>query len=372
MKYRETYIEKDLTLVDSGDKTIELKTADPISELYIKFYATNGATSNKSAPIPRIITKIEVLAGADKLFSMDGRLAHALAYNRSGKIPFLTLNEAANYVQSVHIPIRFGRWLWDPLYALVPQAFKNLQLKITWNLAAVRAVGATGFLTGSGKLTVIAKTMEGLDTPPSGFIMSKEHYSFTSAASGDEPAELPVDHPYTDIMVRAYESGVEVTDSITNLKLSLDFDKDLPFDYSAVDLYGQMVSKLGEFNLPSIIVADDGEAHQAWVGKPSAISITPSTQAVIAAISALANGQYTVEQVNDAAVAQNSIVSFVNVVGQMLWNCFYHQFGNFDEPQQYLIAPEHGDIKLKLTQGNAGAEVNVVLGQLRLYAAGGA
>ncbi len=370
LKYREVFIEKDFVLQDSGDKIVELKVVDPISEIYLKVYATNGATSNKASPLPRIITKIEVLDGADKLFSMDGRLAHALAYHRSGKLPFFSLNEAANYVQSVHIPLRFGRWLWDPLYALVPQAFRNLQVKISWNMAAVNAVGATGFVTGTGRLTVIAKVMEGLEAPPTGFVMSKDHYNFTSAASGEESADLPTDHPYIDMMVRAYESGIDIASSITNLKLSLDVDKDIPFDYPANDLYGQMVTKYGEFSLPSMIVADDGETHQAWVGKPSGINIQPSVQDIIAGVSSLANGQYVVEQVNGAGAAQNAVISFVEVIGQMLWNCFYHQFGMIEEPSQYLIAPEHGDIKLKLTQGNAGAEVNVVLGQLRLYAGG--
>lgn len=369
-KYREVFIEQDFVLADSGDKIVEMKVVDPISEIYVKFYATNGATSNKASPIPRVISKIEVLDGADKLFSMDGRLAHSLAYHRSGKLPFFTLNEAANYVQSAHIPLRFGRWLWDPLYALVPQSFRNLQLKISWNLAAVNAVGATGFVSGTGRLTVIAKVMEGLEAPPTGFIMSKDHYNFTSAASGVEPAELPTDHPFVDLMVRAFESGVDVTSSITNLKLSLDIDKDVPFDYPAADFYGQMVSKFGEFSLPSIIVADDGETHQAWIGKPSAINVQPAAQDVIVGVSALSNGQYVVEQVNGAGAAQNAVISFVNVVGQMLWNCFYYAFGMIEEPTQYLMAPEHGDIKLKLTQGNAGADVNIVLGQLRLYAGG--
>ena len=92
MKYREIYLEKDKTLADSGSQTIEVSVVDPISELFVKLYATNGATSNKGSPIARCISKIEVFDGADKLFSMDGRLAHALAYYRSSRIPATTLN----------------------------------------------------------------------------------------------------------------------------------------------------------------------------------------------------------------------------------------------------------------------------------------
>ncbi|MEK7180671.1 MAG: hypothetical protein AAB706_04295 [Patescibacteria group bacterium] len=368
MKYREIYLEKDLTLADSGSKTVEIAVVDPISELYIKLYATNGATSNKGSPIARCISKVEVFDGADKLFSMDGRLAHALAYYRSERIPMTTLNSIGSYVQSVHIPIRFGRRLWDHQLALVPQAFRNLQLKITWDLAAINAVGATGFVTGSGKMSVIARVMEGVDPAPTAFIMSKDHFSFTSAASGDERVSLPTDFPYIDLMVRAFESGVDVTDSITNLKLSLDFDKDIPFDLTTVDIKGRMIEMFGEVELPHFILSDDAEAHESWVGIESNISAVSASADIIVSCTTLSGGKYTLQLLNDAGVAQNAKTVFTRILGQVLWNCYYHGFGNLDDPTSYLAAPEHGDIKVHLTQGNAGAECNIVLSQLRSYA----
>ena len=366
-KYREIYLEKDLTLPDSGSKIIELAVVDPISELYIKFYATNGATSNKANPPTRCITKIEIYDGADKLFSMDGRLAHALGYYRSKIIPMLTFTEPANYVQSVHIPIKFGRHLWDPLLALVPQAFRNLQLKITWNLAEVNAVGATGFVTGSGKLTVIAKVMEGLEAAPGAFIMSKDHYSFTTAASGEERVALPTDFPYMDLMVRSFETAVDITSSITNLKLSQDFDKDIPFDFSTVDIKGRMIENFGEFTLPIFALSDDNESHESFVGIESNISAVSASNDVIVSCTSLAAGKYTLRQMSSATAAVNGNSVFVRVVGQALWNCLYHGFGILSDITSYLMAPESGDIKLHITQGNAGAETNVVLGQLRSY-----
>lgn len=367
-KYREIYLEKDKAIADSGSQTIEVAVVDPISEMYVKLYATNGATSNKGSPITRCISKIEVFDGSDKLFEMDGRLAHALAYYRTGKIPMVTLNGIGNYVQSAHIPLKFGRWLWDPQLALVPQAFRNLQIRITWNLAAINAIGATGFVTGSGRLTVIAKVMEGLEAAPTGFIMAKDHFSFTTAGSGDERVSLPTDHPYMDMMVRAYESGVDVTSSITNLKLSLDFDKDIPFDYTTTDIKGQMIEQFGEVELPLFILSDDAEAHESWVGIESNISALSGNADIIVSCTALSGGKFTLQLLNDAGVAQNAKTVFCRVLGQALWNCFYRSFGMSDDPASYLQATVHGDIKLHITQGNADAEANVVLSQLRSYA----
>ena len=371
-RYREVYIEQAKALADSGSETIEIATADPISELLVKFYATNGATSNKAAPIPLVVTKIEVFDGSDKLYSCDGEVAAALVRYHNDAQPHLTINEAGNYIQSSHFAIRFGRWLWDPVFALVPQAFRNLQLKVSWNLAEVRAVGATGYATGTGRLTVIAKVMEGLEAPPSGFLMQKEHYTFTSAASGDERISLPTDHPYVSLLVRAYEAGVDMTASLTNFKLSLDHDKAIPFDHLEGDFRGQMENMFGEYELPIFCLSDDAEAHESWLGVPSAATVTPQTASRIVAVTALSGGRYTMSQVTDAGVAANALNSFVKIFGQCLFNCWYYRFGTLDDPSTWLMAPSIGDIKLMLTQGNAGAAVSVVLTQARSYAAAAA
>jgi len=54
-------------------------------------------------------------------------------------------------------------------------------------------------------------------------------------------------------------------------------------------------------------------------------------------------------------------------LGKLPWNCVAYPFGDLRDAATYLQAQEHGDIKLILTQGDAGAEVDVVLSQLRAY-----
>lgn len=368
-KYREVYLEKDKALADSGTETIEIATADPISELELKFYATNGATSNKDNPIARVVTKIEVFDGSDKLFSMDGRQAAALyAYQSHGGYRE-TQNEAPNYVKGIRIPLRFGRWLWDPIYALIPQAFRNLQMKVSWNLAEVRAVGATGYVTGSAKMSLIVKVIEGLEAPPVGFFMSKEHYAFTSAASGEERIALPTDYPYVAMQLRAWESGVDINDSITNLKLSLDHDKDIPFDIATSDAVAQLLEKYGEWNFTHFGYGDDAEAHEHWFGSSSGAQATAQSAGIICAVTALSGGKHTMSQLTHGGVAQSPLNFFLLVTGQALYHTLYREFGDIEDPTTWLNAPGVGDIKLILTQGNAGAATNVVLTQARSYAA---
>ena len=368
-RYRDVYLEQGKTLSDSGTHTIDISPIDPISQLMINIWASNGATSNKDAPIPRIITKIEIIDGADVLFSMDGRLAHALYYYMTGIRPQIAIREEGGLSQSCNIPILFGRWLWDPVYALEPSRFRNLQLKISWNLATVRAVGATGFLTGGAQLSVIAKVMEGLEAPPAGYMMSKNHYSFTTGASGDERIALPTDYPYALMMLRVWESGVNMTNSISNVKLNIDFDKYLPIDMELGDLINRVEDAYGTMYLPILFEGDSSENHQLWVGDASSIQAIVVEADRYATLLLFTGGRYQLGIYNNAGVAQLAQTVNVDIWGVCPWNCVAIPFGLISDPATYLMAPEHGDIKAILTQGNAGAEADLVLTQLRGYAA---
>ena len=368
-KYRDVYLEQGKTLADSGTHTIDISPVDPISQLMVNIWATNGATSNKDAPIARIITKIEVIDGADTIFSMDGRLAHALYYYMSGNRPQHAIREEGTESQSCNIPLMFGRWLWDPQFALDPTRFRNLQLKVSWNLAAVRAVGATGFLTGSAQLSVIAKVMEGLEAPPAGFMMSKNHYSWTTGASGDERIALPSDYPYVLMMLRAWESGVSMTDSITNFKLNIDFDKYIPLDIELGDLINRVEDMYGTMYLPILFQGDSSENHELWVGDASSIQAMAVEADRYVSLLSFTAGRYQLGIYNNLGVAQTAQTVNVDIWGLCPWNCVVVPMGVISDPATYLMAPEHGDIKAVITQGNAGAEADVVLTQLRGYAA---
>lgn len=366
-KYRDVYLEQGKTLADSGSHTVDISPIDSISELLVNVWADNGATNNLGSPIPRIITKIEVVDGSDILFSMDGRLAHALYYYLRGVVPEISIAEAPNYGQSVNIPLCFGRWLWDPLFALDPSRFKNLQLKISWNLAAVNAVGATGFVTGSGRLSVIAKVIEGGEKPTH-FLMHKDQYSWTTGASGDERIPLPTDYPYAMLMFRAYEAGVNMSNSYTNLKLNIDFDKIIPLDMEDGDIKNRIIDKYGMIKLPIIGRASDGDVREAWMADPYNVVFTPNSPSALAALQTLDAGRYTPYVRDYAGVAIAADIDlFVELLGSGIWNCHAIPFGILDDPTTYLMAQDHGDIKVIITQGNAGAEANIVLSQLRDY-----
>lgn len=374
IKYRDVFIEKDKTLGDSGTETIELAVVDPLSELLIKVKNKNGGSGNKNNPIMRNVTKIEVVDGANVIYSLSGPLAQAMSYYQRGVLPSMQRQGGISENQEDWFVLRFGRMLWDRLYALAPAKFRNLQLKITYDFANVRAVGATGFLTGNGKLSVIARLMEGLEAEPVGYMMAKSHYSWTTAASGDERIALPTDYPYVMMLMRAWETEVKLYSTITNLKMSIDQDKDIPFDIDSWQLLKKMENDFGLITLEQHIYATTEENIQSWLGvgesavvTPETLSSDPTTLYGVANVYGVDSGHLNLVHRNPGNSAAVTNILQLIMRGQALNHCFAHRFGSIDEPDSWLNAPEHGDIKAIITQGNAGAAADLALLQARNY-----
>ena len=373
-KYRDVFIENDKTLGDSGTEIIELSVVDPISELLIKIKNKNGATSNKNNPIMRNISKIEVVDGANVIYSLSGPLAQSMSYYQRRILPSMQRQGGPGENQEDWFVLRFGRYLWDKMFALTPLAFRNLQLKITYDFATVNAVGATGFLTANGKLTVIARIMEDDNVKPVASLMAKNHYNFTSAASGDERIPLPTDHDYVMMLVRAWESNVKLYTTISNLKLNIDSDKDIPFDMDSWQMLKMMENEFGLITLEQHIYATTEENIQSWLGvgetaviTPETLSSDPTTQYALANIYGIDSGHLNLVHRNAANNAAVTNILQLIVRGQALNHCFAIPFGLMSDPDTWFKAPSVGDVKAVLTQGNAGASVDIALLQARAY-----
>ncbi len=374
-KYRDVFIEDDKTLGDSGTETIDLSVMDPLSEILIKVKNKNGASGNKNNPIMRNITKIEIVDGANVIYSLSGAMAQAMSYYQRGVLPSMQRQGGISENQEDWFVLRFGRWLWDRMFALVPSKFRNLQLKITYDFATVRAIGATGFLTANGKLTVIARLMEGLSAEPAAYMMAKSHYSWTTGASGDERIALPNDYPYALMLLRAWETEVKLYTTISNLKLSIDQDKVIPFDLDSWQFLKKMENDLGLITLEQHIYATTEENIQTWLGvgesavvTPETLSSDPTTLYGAANVYGVDSGHLNLVHRNPGNTAAVTNILQLIMRGQALNHCFAYNFGTMDEPDSWLDTPSHGDIKAIITQGDAGAAADLVLLQARTYA----
>lgn len=231
MKYRLSTVHARKTYGADTTEVIDIEVADPISQLIIELAVTNVGTAAPAAHAIASLTKIELVDGSDVLFSLSGYEAEAADWYhnlimRSPYNAYLSGMDVQRF-----IAINFGRHLWDPLLAFDPKRFTNPQLKLTLD------VGAGGIASVSNKLQVWANMFDEKKITPVGFLMHKEIKSFPlTTAAFHEYTDLPTDHPYRKLFVRAQKAGTEPNQVLDNFKLSEDQDKRIIVDHGTEDI----------------------------------------------------------------------------------------------------------------------------------------
>ncbi len=262
---------------DASTKTIDLDLVDPVSALFFEFDCVNGTTSNKGNYISDIITKIEIVDGSEVLYSLTQAELEALYFYKTGRAPGIFPSEHGSGNQRHGVYLLFGRKLWDTLYAMDFTKFRNPQLKITWNLAAIRAVSATtAFATGTLKITVIAKVMEGFPAPGK-YLMTKELLSFTSSATSgaEERKELPLDLVYRLLMTRHWVQLSDIDEVTSDLKLTADADKYIPIQRKVSQLDKEALLTFGRCQFKHDIVTQHQAAFREINNKENSSNFEP-------------------------------------------------------------------------------------------------
>jgi len=367
MRIREHYLTKEETLSDSQTKYININIRAPISWISLLFEATNGTTSCLDHEIHDDVTAIEVIDGANKLFSLSMIEALALNFYELGRMPYHVLSEGGGDVQKELVLIHFGRYPGDPEYYLDPTKFTNPQVVETH---ALTISSTAGFQTGTGKLTVIAHIIEEGAAPQKGFMMSKSHYAWSTGSAGEESIDLPTDYVYRLLLVKALLSTNRFDEVITRLKLSIDADAVIPFDLDS--------DHLVQLNEKNFGLAEQFKEIFRANGDTFLMDIFDIKKAVVDATAA-----DTLMAARSTDAEQVTITSLdLSVVGTPAWNAtaeagraqvrgsqvhatVCYPFGRMNEPGDWLPAPTYGRITLKATQAIANAAASVVLQQLR-------
>lgn len=369
MKYRNVELYYEQSLDNTGTKIVDLKTTDPISAIRLDFKGTNGATHNKSNWLNDVITKIEIVDGSDQLLSLSMKQAQSLQFYNTKKTPYMRCEERGSGSYNEQVLLLFGRYLWDPEYYLDLTKFTNPQLKITTDEDAIRALGDTGFLTGTFKVTInLHVIQEGADAAK-GFMMSKEVYSFTTSASGDEHVDMPMDYPYVGLLVRAYKQGNDTSENLSQLKISCDAGKFTPIDKKTPDIYRMNEEDYGPLEIRMQLDRKDGETVYHPLQKdPVAMLMPDETTAMMKAIYQW-SGYFTLSLLDSGGLAITDERWIRAVIkGSELHSAFYLPFGLLANPGSYFDPKEWGDIDLVLTQAAADAAAEIVMQQLRSYA----
>jgi len=377
------YITKEETQSSDSQTYIkELPRNGVISYLDIKFEATNGATSNKDSYIQDVVSKIEVVAnGSEVLFSATPREIIRLQWLKEGKYPPGKMSEEGGVVQYQHFKIPFGRRDGDEEYGLDLAKYNTVDVRITYNLAAVNSVGSTGFVSGSAKITIAALRAREAGKPTvKGLISTRELKTFTTAASGDETVELPIGKKYVGLLVYCREDAVADGTDITKVKIDIDKGTRIYCEYDWDHLKAmnaQMYNVDPTVSLVALksdtdtIDTEVGEVHGYSVEVLTDVDITNDSFTVIN-VDTIAGDRLTINMSTcDVTAGSEDLTAnttddeiYVTVRGNGVGNAVYVPFSFKEDLTDAFDSSRYGEIDCVLTQGGAGGTCGVVLQEI--------
>ena len=351
---------------DSGEYTVDITPREPITCLWVKFQATNGGTQNKANTLPECISAIEVIDGADVVFSLDGKEAYALACHAMKRMPLCMFDEVWDEAQTAMIPIMFGRYLGDSELAFDPTKYSNPQVRVKWNLATVRAVGATGYLTNSLQLSIIADLMIGVSAPAA-LLSGKQVYTYTTAAGGTEYVEMPRDEPWRMMLLRGHKAANPFHWIYDEVKLSCDGGKFVPFDLRGWDIFMRQSLYGPKFHYHHRMAAVNDDTIQCVLRQEEVPSGWSSARNdTVFAYDNAGAGQAGVS-IYSAGVAQVAKTQFdVDWNGWNPYAVVPIRFGRPDEIGDFFPAQNYGSIRLEIKAGVVGAKQYIFLQTLRV------
>jgi len=366
MRTRDYLLENRDDMGTSGTKVYNLDFTDPISEIGLLFEATLGASGSQDNPIERNITKIEIVDGGQVLWDLPGELALAYWSHLNQGLAHCWRTSVPNGTPWQPIDIRFGRHLYDPLFAFNPLAHKNPQLRVTFDEAHIVAAGATGYSSDTFNLSILVKLMEDA-TPPEGFLANRLVDAIATVGSGESKHEIPTDKDIRALMVRVYDQGVHHSTSISRYRMSCDGGKFVPFDLFSRNMRDKMAAYFKPLLIPNQSYCTSGNPYDSWIGDCFEYKVRAHDSGIIAGGAGHSGGRTIIHLEDHDGSDPSSKTVYIAVKGLAFHNTQIYPFGRLDFPDDWFKANDYKKIDLFLTNGATTGEIEVAVQQLHRY-----
>lgn len=357
MRYRQASVLAQEDATTAATKTINLTLQDVISRLQIKFNATNSTHLPTEHPAKQI-TKVELVDGSDVLLSLSAQQIEALMFYEYKKGRNYEMEYRDNCENRMVLDVLFGRHLYDPVLGLDPTKFKNPQLKITHNKAS------GGGAPDAATLEVMADVFDEFVPSPVGFIMSKEWHTYTSPSTAAyKYIELPTDHVIKRILLQTYKADSWWDNIMSEVRVSENNDKRLPWDVDAYDLMQYAVTQYGPYIETLVGTSPSVAAGLDWYVTPTEVPTT-----AMQVIGDPSNIYVDSETVGGYISLNVAVISAFRaaIIGYIPHGAIPLDCGKQDDIEDWYDVTALGNVKLRYKAGGT-ATVNTVLQQLRRY-----
>ena len=374
MKIRDAQLQHRFPVVgDVGVWTFPVNLVDPVTEFKVWVFAKvseHDALADQC--LPYCIDEVALIDGSEVIQAMTGAEAIALYMFDHGKAPMHWHQELTSMSNYWCIPLTFGRHLTDPEYIFDPTKFRNPQIRITWNLSAVTAVGTAGSwledaVAGGGlNISVWAKVMEEGATPK-GYLMAKELKEFTTAASGQDITYLPTDFDIRKVLIRVYKNCGQMNDGVTRIKISQDEDKWIPVDLLSDDLMFLHYDWFDEMEFDLKVVRDDLENDEHFGGNYShGVAVGADDDAIIN-LRGWASNCFATDCHSHDGSSEDDCQLWVRTFTRTPFDTYCYPFGDQMVRADWLKVAPIGNLRLILTMGAAGYTTQIWVQQIHPY-----
>jgi hypothetical protein len=338
----------------------------------------NGATNNQGLGMSDAVDWIKVIGGGSQVLAyLEPETIRGLHLFETGKMFEETHDEQGGNTQYAAYPIHFGRGWYDQNYYLPLRSFNDLEVQIKYS----PTIAATSFATGTFKTTILGlMTLDGNPGTYEGTFVTRILQNFTTAASGDETIEPPQRHPWRFLGVRCYEAGIADGVDITNVQFDLNDEQRIPLNLSWNELHKLNYSlKPVDALKTGILDRTDADTVATQLSRIQQATLDVEESETYAQVTNIAGDTLTLE-VNDQAtqaVDEGGAATYsihaadtadhalrYALRGKGLPFMTYIPLFNRDEPP-YFDPTRWDQVKLSLTQGAAGGDVDVILQEVQ-------
>jgi len=363
MNYREATILAKTDIGATGDTPYDIDLSDVISEIDLIWDYTNVTNLVNTAHPVECIEEIEIRDGSDVIFSLSGRQAQAIAYEAQGLNPYNNISVRASSVSVAVIPIQFGRYLFDTEYALDPDRFKNLQIRVKHDEDKANGSAVVNHLE------ILARVFDEKKPSPSAFLMNRDFYEYSMAASSHKYINLPDDYILRGMYLEAYSTAHSPITLLDGVKLSENVDKKIPFDYDEDSLYRYIVGS-------TPLYTENIEMGNAITTGSFYTTMSEDLQYAVNydATPITAGGEFSVPTFTGSLVTYTAAVAIklltAQMTGRLPHSMIPFPFGNQQVEDDWYDIRAIANLRLDLlasSDADSGDTTRVVLQQVRPY-----
>lgn len=311
--------------------------------------------------------------GRSDIINVPGRIANYLAWLDQGVTAYDRLREYSAASQVARGVVNFGRYAWDPMFALDLSQFDNIEFNLT-------NIMSSTYWAASPTVTLILGFLDGAGRPTGSKFFRKELWrSYTTAQDGREYLELPVALPVRRIGLQA-DSALDSTygtadtaigNLLYDIKLSFLSGQVIPFDGRMWDLYHLRVLEDGK--LPMVFGANYHSADYGWrsgIGDVRAFgAISGARDGAASATVPTREGDLSNDVQKFESYEADSPIDFI-AYGAAYENCTHFDYGH-GFPGEPLLDPSRGgmgivelDLHTRNSSSAADGTVRVFLDRL--------